>query len=150
MAINLLGSRRGAHGFASLQKMLQGERMSNTRVELVNAIGQTRESGTVGALRALLKDSDPKVRSAAVYYFALRGQQAVVPEVTAIVDSDTDVNVRRRAVSGLARLPADAAIPMLIQLARTSKDPEVKKQAVSLLSQSRDPRAVAYMEEILK
>jgi hypothetical protein len=39
---------------------------------------------------------------------------------------------------------------MLIQLARTSKDPEVKKQAVSLLSQSRDPRAVAYMEEILK
>ena len=149
-AITLLGSRRGAHGFASLQKMLQGERMPNTRVELVNAIGQTRESGTVGALRALIKDSDAKVRAAAVYYFAIRGQQAVVPEVTAVVDSDTDVNVRKRAVSGLARLPTDAAIPMLIQIARTNKDPEVKKQAVSLLSQSRDPRAVAYMEEILK
>jgi HEAT repeats len=150
MAVTLLGSRRGAHGFASLQKMLQTERIANTRVELVNAIGQTREAGTVAALRALLKDSDPKIRSAAVYYFALRGQQAVVPEVTAIVDSDTDVNVRKRAVSGLSRLPADAAIPMLIQIARTNKDPEVKKQAVSLLSQSRDPRAVAYMEELLK
>ena len=149
-AITLLGSYRGAHGFTMLQKLLQGERTSATRVELVNAIGQTREAGTVGALRGLLKDTDPKVRSAAVYNFAVRGQQAVVPEVTAIIDNDADINVRKRAVSGLGRLPAETAIPMLIQIARTNKNPEVQKQAVSLLSQSKDPRAIAYMEELLK
>ncbi len=149
-AISILGSRRGAHGFSMLQKLLQGERQSNARVELVTAIGQTRETGTVGALRGLLKDPDPKVRSAAVYYFAIRGQQAVVPEVTAILDNDTDINVRKRAVSGLARLPAETAIPMLIQIARTNKNPEIQKQAVSVLSTSKDPRAIAYMEEILR
>jgi hypothetical protein len=149
-AVSLLGSYRGAHGFTMLQKLLQNERQSTARVELINAIGQTREAGTVGALRGLLKDPDPKIRAAAVYYFAIRGQQAVVPEVTAIVDNDPDNNVRKRAVSGLGRLPADAAIPMLIQIARTNKNPEVQKQAVSLLSQSRDPRAVAFMEEILR
>ncbi|HYN09289.1 MAG TPA: HEAT repeat domain-containing protein [Vicinamibacterales bacterium] len=149
-AVSLLGSRRGAHGFAMLQKLLQGERVSATRVELVNAIGQTRESGTVGALRGLLKDTDAKVRAAAVYYFAIRGGQPVVSEVTAILDNDPDNNVRRRAVSGLARLPAETSIPMLIQIARTNKNPEVQKQAVSALSQSKDPRAIAYMEEILR
>jgi hypothetical protein len=149
-AITLLGSYRGAHGFTMLQKLLQGEKTSATRVELVNAIGQTREAGTVGALRGLLKDTDPKVRSAAVFNFAVRGQQAVVPEVTAIIDNDADINVRKRAVSGLGRLPAETAIPMLIQIARTNKNAEVQKQAVTLLSQSRDPRAIAYMEELLK
>ncbi|HEY7473868.1 MAG TPA: HEAT repeat domain-containing protein [Vicinamibacterales bacterium] len=149
-AISHLGTYRGAHGFATLQKLLQAERVSAARVELVNAIGQTRESGTVAALRGLLKDSDPKVRASAVYAFAIRGQQAVVPEVTAIVDNDPDNNVRKRAVSGLARLPPDTAIPMLIQIARTNKNAEVQKQAVSALSQSKDPRAVAFMEEILR
>lgn len=149
-AISLLGSRRGAHGFAMLQKLLQGERVSGSRVELVNAIGQTRESGTVGALRALLKDTDPKVRAAAVYSFAIRGGQPVISEVTAVIDNDADVNVRKRAVSGLGRLPADTSVPLLIQIARKNPNPEVQKQAVSLLSQSKDPRAIAYLEEILK
>lgn len=149
-AISLLGARRGAHGFATLQKLLQGERVSGSRVELVNAIGQTREPGTVGALRGLLKDTDPKVRAAAVYSFAIRGGPPVISEVTAVVDNDADVNVRKRAVSGLGRLPADTSIPLLIQIARKNQSPEVQKQAVSLLSQSKDPRAIAYLEEILK
>jgi HEAT repeat protein len=58
--------------------------------------------------------------------------------------------VRRRAVSGLGRLPAETAIPMLIQIARTNKNLEVQKQAVSLLTQSKDPRAIAYLEGLLK
>jgi HEAT repeat protein len=149
-AVSLLGTRRGAHGFASLQKLLQGERVSGSRVEIVNAIGQTRESGTVGTLRGLLKNADPKVRSAAVYYFAIRGGVPVIPEVTAVVDNDADVNVRKRAVSGLGRLPSDTSIPLLIQIARKNPNAEVQKQAVSLLSQSKDPRAIAYLEEILK
>jgi HEAT repeat protein len=149
-AVSLLGTRRGAHGFASLQKLLQGERVSGSRVEIVNAIGQTRESGTVGALRGLLKDTDPKVRSAAVYHFAIRGGAPVISEVTAVVDNDADINVRKRAVSGLGRLPADTSIPLLIQIARKNPNAEVQKQAVSLLGQSKDPRAIAYLEEILK
>jgi HEAT repeat protein len=149
-AISLLGSRRGAHGFATLAKLLQAERQPNARVELVNAIGTTRESETLSTLRGLLKDPDAKVRAAAVYPFAIRGQQAVVPEVTAIIDNDPDNNVRKRAVSGIGRLPTETAIPMLIQIARTNKNLEVQKQAVSLLAQSKDPRAIAYLETLLK
>jgi hypothetical protein len=149
-ALSWLGSRRGAHGFATLTKLLQTEKVSSTRVELVTAIGATNEPNTVATLRGLLKDPDAKVRAAAVYPFAIRGQQAVVPDVTAIVDNDPDNNVRRRAVAGLGRLPPDTAVPLLIQIARTNKNLEVQKQAVSLLTQSKDPRAVAYLEGLLK
>jgi hypothetical protein len=149
-ATSSLGSTRGAHGFATLQRLLAAERLPDTRRQLTTAIGQTREPGTVAALRALAHDADPRVRAAAVYYFVLRGGPPVVPEVTTMLESDVDTAVVQRAVSGLARLPNDTSVPLLIQIARTSKNTAARKQAVSALGQSSDPRAVAYIQEILK
>jgi HEAT repeat protein len=53
-------------------------------------------------------------------------------------------------VSGLSRLPANDSIPALLQLARTSPNPVVRKEAVSALSHSKDPRAMALMEELIR
>jgi len=39
---------------------------------------------------------------------------------------------------------------MLIQLAKAAREEPVKKQAMSSLGQSRDGRAVAFFEEVLK
>src|SRR5262245_10773490 len=114
-----LGALRGAHGFATLRTLLAAERAPEPRRRLVTAIGATREPATVDVLRGLLKDEDKDVRAEAVYYFALRGGQKVVPEVRAIIDSDPVANVRTRAVSGLARLPDDAAVPLLINIVGT-------------------------------
>ena len=58
--------------------------------------------------------------------------------------------MKRRAVSALRELPNGDGIPLLIQLAKTSRDPEVRKQAMSSLGQSRDQRAVAFFEDVLK
>jgi hypothetical protein len=149
-AMTLVGRLRGAHGFTVLRKLLDGERASDMRVHLVNALGQTREPGTVDALRPLLRDADSRIRAAAVYHFAIRGGPAVLAEVTRVINEDTTESVRTRAIAGVARLPADTAAPALIQLARTSTNAAVRKQAVSALSRSRDPRAIAYLEEILK
>jgi len=145
-----LGTLRGAHGFATLRTLLATERTQENRRRLVTAIGATREPGTVDVLRGLLKDSDDNVRGEAVYYFAIRGGQKVVPEVRAVMDSDPVANVRTRAVSGLARLPEDAAVPLLIDIVGTSKDPEVRKKAVSSLGTSKDPRAVQFLQDLVK
>jgi hypothetical protein len=40
-------------------------------------------------------------------------------------------------------------VPLLIQTARTNKNPVVRKQAMFWLGQSKDPRALAFFEEIL-
>jgi HEAT repeat protein len=72
-----------------------------------------------------------------------------VPATLAIIDKDADASVQTRAVSGPG-LPADDAVPTLIQLARTNKNFAVQKQAVSALGQTKDPRAVTFLEELLK
>ena len=149
-AISLIGSLRGAAGFSTLQRLLAAERAPEQRRQLTAALGQTRESGTVDVMRTLARDADAKVRAEAVYWFAVRGGDAVAAEVLKQIESDPDAAVKRRALSGLSRLPNNAAIPQLIQLARTSADPVVRKEAVSVLSRSTDPRAMAFMEELIK
>ena len=41
-------------------------------------------------------------------------------------------------------------VPKLIEVARTHRNPAVKKQAMFWLGQSRDPRALAFFEEVLR
>lgn len=149
-AAQALASTRGAHGFGTVQKLLAAEKESDVRRMLVTALGSTRETGTADALRPYLRDSDARIRAEAVYWFAQRGGTPAIGDVTKLVETDPDDNVRKRGVSGLSRLPANDSVPVLIQLARTSQNPVVRKEAVSALSRSKDPRAVALMEELIK
>ena len=41
-------------------------------------------------------------------------------------------------------------MPLLIQTARSNKNPAVRKQAFFWLGQSKDQRAIAFFEQILK
>lgn len=147
-----LGQFRGAHGFATLRSLIASEKDSQTRQSFVTSLAQTRQPGTADALLALAQnDADPKVRAEAVYWYPQRAGAGAVNAVTAIIDKDTDDNVKRRAVSGLGRLPNDQGVPTLIDLAKSPKsNPVVRKQAVTVLGQSKDPRAVAYLEQLLR
>jgi hypothetical protein len=149
-AISLLGSYRGAHGFATLRQLLERETSSELRRALVSSIGRTSQPETVNVLRTLLHDPDAKVRADAVYYFAQRGRAAVVSDVLKVIDADADASVKKRAIAGLAAAPNEENLPTLIQLAKTHANADVRKEAFSRVSQSRDPRAIAMMQEILK
>ena len=149
-ALRLLASNRGARGLATLERQLKTETSSDDRRALVSAIGASREPGVTGILKPLLRDGDAKVRAEAVSRYIVIGGPAVVSEALAIVNADPVDDVKTRAVSAMAQWPRGEGVPHLIALARTSKDPVVQKRAVSLLSSSRDPRAIAYLEELLK
>ena len=145
-----LASTRGARGFAAVQKLLAAEKEPEMRRTFVGALGMTRESGTAEALRPYLKDADARIRAEAIYWYVQRGGTAVVAEVTKLVESETDDNVKRRGVSGISRLPAADSVPALLQIAKSSGNAVVRKEAVRALSESKDPRAVAYMEELIQ
>lgn len=58
--------------------------------------------------------------------------------------------MERRAVSALHALPDGEGIPPLIEVAKTTQNADVRKQAMSSLGQSRDPRVLAFFEDVLK
>jgi hypothetical protein len=149
-ARRLLGSSRGAHGYATLARLLEQEKLPEIRRQLVVAIGASRQPQAVDVLLRLAKtDWDAKVRGEAVYHLPPLGGPRVIPDVNAIIASDAVDTVKQRAVQGLGRLAAPETVPLLIQLAG-STNAVVKKEAVTALSRSKDPKAVAYMEELIR
>jgi HEAT repeat protein len=149
-AATLLGSNRGAHGFETLRRLLDSDRTTDGRRAIVSGLAQTRQPQTADVLLSLAKnDPDPQVRSEAVYYVPARGGDRVVPDVVALIQKETIPNVRQRAVSGLGQMPNDGGLTALIQLARTSTDTTVRKEAVTQIGRSKNPRAVAFLQEII-
>jgi hypothetical protein len=150
-AASTLTSLRGAHGVATVTRLLTTSKDTDERRALTSALGQSRDASAIPALRNLLSDADANVRGEAVYYAILRGGVAVAPDLLKAVAADKSDSVRKRSVSAIGRLPGDAGVPQLLQIARAaSTDAVSRKEAVNALSQSKDPRAIAFMEEILK
>jgi HEAT repeat protein len=148
-ATSYLGSMRGARGAATLAKFLAAEKDVDARRHLVAALGQSRDASAVETLRGLVRDPEVRVRAEAAYHYIVRGGAAALPEAQKLLASETVDSVRTRNVSAIGRLPPDTSIPALLQLAR-SDNAAVRKQATSALSQSKDPRAIAFMEQLLK
>lgn len=149
-AASTLVSLRGAHGVETVTRLISSAATADARQSLVSVLGQSRDASAVAPLRNLSRDADAKIRAEAIYYVVIRGGTAVIPDVLRQISSEPDEATRKRAISAIGRLPNDAGVPFLLPLARTSTDAVVKKEAFNQLSQSKDPRAVALMEEILK
>ncbi len=69
--------------------------------------------------------------------------------ITDAIQNDPNTEVKKRAVFALSQLPKDEGVPKLIDIARTQRNPEVRKQAFFWLGQSKDPRAIAFIEQVL-
>ena len=89
------------------------------------------------------------MRGTALFWVAQRaGDKAVGTLTLALEDPETEV--RKKAVFALSQLPKDEGVPKLIDVARNHRDAAVRKQAMFWLGQSRDPRALAFFETILR
>jgi len=66
-----------------------------------------------------------------------------------IIINDPETEIRKKAVFALSQLPKDEGVPKLIEVARSHRDAAVRKQAIFWLGQSRDPRALAFFEQVL-
>jgi HEAT repeat protein len=53
-------------------------------------------------------------------------------------------------VFALSEMPHSEGVPLLIELARKHANPVVRKEAMFWLGESRDPRALEFIEQVLK
>jgi hypothetical protein len=117
----------------------------------VSALAQHRAPEAVTALVRLARRApEAELRGDALFWLSQRAGDQAAAAITEAIEHDPETRVKKKAVFALSQLPADEGVPRLIALARTHRNPAVRKQAMFWLGQTKDPRAIAFFEEVLK
>lgn len=145
-----LGASRGESGIRTLQSMLKNDPSGGVRDKAVFALSISKQPQAMKTLMdAAEHDPSPHVRSQALFWLGQKAGKQAEATITAAIQNDPDTEVKKKAVFALSQLPKDEAVPKLIEVARTQSNPEVRKQAFFWLGQSGDPRALAFIEQVL-
>jgi hypothetical protein len=150
-AVHWLGLTRSARGFEALKKVLAADSSDRVRDRAIQALSMSREPGAIDLVIASARnDRSPHVRGQALFWLSRQAGAKAVGPIRQAIENDPEREVKRRAVSALQQMPSGEGIPLLIEIAKSSRDPEVRKQAMNSLGQSKDQRAVAFFEDVLK
>jgi hypothetical protein len=147
-----LGEQRGHDGFLAL-KSLESKSMDDARFreKLTFDFSQSSDPGAEDELLHMAKfDSEAKVRGQALFWIAQKAGKRATAALTDAIQNDPETDVKKKAVFALSQLPKEEGVPQLIRVADTNANLTIRKEAFFWLGQSNDPRALAYLEQVLK
>jgi hypothetical protein len=149
-AVSLLASERGHHGFEAVKGLLGNDTDIRIRERAVSSLASSKDPGALELLlETARRNTDARLRSQAVGALARRPEPKILDTLRAAID-DPDQGVQRRAITTINSLPDGEGVPLLIQVIKTTKDNQVRREAMNALQGSRDPRAIAFFEDVLK
>jgi len=145
-----LGNARGRAGLDVLKRMAKSDTSPAVRDQVTFALTQSHEKDAMDELVRMAKeDESVRVRGQALFWLAQKAGDRAVGAISSAIENDPDTEVKKKAVFALSQLPKDEGVPLMIQVAQNNKNPAVRKQAMFWLGQSKDPRALAFFEQIL-
>ncbi len=146
-----LGTARGERGYEILRAAVEHDSSVEFRKQATFAFSQSPVAAAIDTLIQMAKtDTDASVRGQALFWIAQKAGKKAAGVITTAITDDPDAQVKERAVFALSQLPKDEGVPLLIGVARANRDPRIRQRAMFWLGQSKDPRALAFFEEVLK
>jgi hypothetical protein len=146
-----LGAQRGHEGLLALRQLVRSEQDSKLREKLSFDISINSDPGATDDLIQLAKsDADSRVRAQALFWLAQKAGKKAIGTLNASIENDPNFEVKKRAVFALSQLPREESVPQLVHVADTNSNFAIRKEAIFWLGQTNDPRALAYIEQVLK
>jgi HEAT repeat protein len=146
-----LGAQRGHDGLLALRQLVRSEQDARLREKLAFDISIDSDPGATDDLIQLAKsDVDSRVRSQALFWLAQKAGKKAIGTLNASIENDPNFEVKKKAVFALSQLPREESVPQLVHVADTNSNFAIRKEAIFWLGQTNDPRALAYIEQVLK
>ena len=145
-----MGAARGRRGYEALARLVREDGSDRFREHIVFALSVSREPQAIDAmLEVARRDANPAVRGQALFWLGQKAGQKAVDGIARSIEDDPETDVKKKAVFALSQLPKDEGVPLLLRTARTNRNPTVRREAMFWLGQSKDPRALAFFQEVL-
>lgn len=146
-----LGVSRGRAGYETLRRLVLDDPDDEMRKKAIFALSQNSTPESTDALIGVAHaDRASDVRGEAVFWLSQKAGDKAARAITEAIENDPETEVKKKAVFALSQLPAEQGVPLLIDLAGKHRNPAVRKEAIFWLGQSGDPRALDFIEKILK
>ena len=148
-AIFGLGQRRGVDQVDYLRTLYRKLTDSDLKEKVLFALMQRKGSGNEAFVLSIANDPKESIdlRKRAIF---TAGQMGVdVAQLAALYGSLTERDLREQVIFAIAQRHEGAAIEKLMDIARSDPDREMRKKAIFWLGQSRDPRATAFLAELI-
>jgi hypothetical protein len=146
-----LGAQRGHEGLLALRQLVRSEQDGKLREKLAFDLSINSDPGAADDLIQLAKsDADSRVRAQALFWLAQKAGKKAIGTLNASIENDPNFEVKKKAVFALSQLPREESVPQLVHVADTNSNFAIRKEAIFWLGQTNDPRALAYIEQMLK
>ena len=147
-AIMWLGSRRGGDTeyLRGLYRKLNDE---DLKEKVLFAMMQHRGDGNEAFILGIVKDPKESIelRKRAIFTAGQMGLD--MAQLGALYSSLNDRDLREQVIFAIAQRHDNGAIDKLMDIAKSDPDREMRKKAIFWLGQSRDPRATAFLAELI-
>jgi HEAT repeat protein len=146
-----LGAQRGHEGLLALRQLVRSEQDAKLREKLAFDISINSDPGAMDDLIQMAKsDAESRVRAQALFWLAQKAGKKAIGALNASIENDPNFEVKKKAVFAISQLPREESVPQLVHIADTNANFAIRKEAIFWLGQTNDPRALAYIEQMLK
>jgi hypothetical protein len=150
MATFWLGSTRGRRGYEVVREILQTSSDERIRKHAVFAMSESKVPEATDELIKLAKtDRDSAIRGESLFWLAQKAGKKAAGAIKNAIENDPNTDVKKKAVFALSQMN-DEGVTKLIEVAQQNRNPEIRREAVFWLGQSEDPRALDFIESILR
>jgi hypothetical protein len=148
-AVSAIAFHKDPAADSALEGLLGGSQPDKVREKAIMWLSVARKRYD-RVIQAAHDDKSPHVRGQALFWLAQGAQRKVAGDAIAnAIANDPETEVKKKAVFALTQMPDGEGVARLIDVARTNRNAAVRKQAVFWLGQSKDPRALDFLEQIL-
>jgi HEAT repeat protein len=150
-AIFWLGQNRSEENANYLKGLYGRVKQDALKDKIIFSLSQQRATGNAEWIMNIALDPKESVemRKQALFWAGQNGG-ASTESFAALYDKMTDAEIKEQLIFVLSQRGRDVkALEKLMDIAKTDKDKEMRSKAIFWLGQSRDPRAVKFLEDLI-
>lgn len=151
-AVDLLSRRRGDDTTDALFRIYDTVTDAQVRARALSALGRRRDPRATARLVEVARNSsDVELRKLAIRAIPETGDEANLNLLLSLYDTERSPELKSHILESVSRFDNPRARQKLMQVARDSNEPVARRtRAIQILSRSKDPEVLRFLESLIK